>query len=106
MQEFHTGIDVSSPTGGRVVSPANGTVVRVGWSNSYGRIVEIAHGFGIRTLYAHLEATRVAEGQRIRRGDPVGVVGSTGRSTGPHLHYEVHVGGRPVNPLDYVLNAF
>ena len=74
--------------------------------NGYGRIVEIAHGFGIRTLYAHLEATRVAEGQRVRRGDLVGIVGSTGRSTGPHLHYEVQVGGRPVNPLDYVLNAF
>jgi len=105
-QEFHTGIDVSGPTGGKVVAPANGTVVRVGWSDSYGRIVEISHGFGIRTVYAHLEATRVAEGQRVRRGDLVGVVGSTGRSTGPHLHYEVQVGGRPVNPLDYVLNAF
>ncbi len=105
-QEFHTGIDISSPTGGRVVAPASGTVVRIGWSSSYGRVVEIAHGFGIRTLYAHLEATRVAEGQRIRRGDLVGIVGSTGRSTGPHLHYEVQVGGRPVNPLDYVLNAF
>lgn len=105
-QEFHTGIDVSSPTGGKVVAPANGTVVRVGWSNSYGRVVEIAHGFGIRTLYAHLEATRVAEGQRVRRGDLVAIVGSTGRSTGPHLHYEVQVDGRPVNPLDYVLNAF
>lgn len=106
MQEFHTGIDVSTPAGGKVVSPANGTIVRVGWSNGYGRIVEIAHGFGIRTTYAHLEATRVAEGQRVRRGDLIGLVGSTGRSTGPHLHYEVQVGGRPVNPLDYVLNAF
>jgi len=105
-QEFHTGIDVSSPTGGRIVAPANGTVVRVGWENGYGRIVEVAHGFGIRTLYAHLEATRVAEGQRVKRGDLLGLVGSTGRSTGPHLHYEVQVGGKPVNPLDYVLNAF
>ena len=106
LQEFHTGIDISSPTGGRIVAPASGTVVRVGWQNGYGRIVEIAHGFGIRTLYAHLDAPRVAEGQRVRRGDLVGLVGSTGRSTGPHLHYEVQVGGRPVNPLDYVLNAF
>jgi murein DD-endopeptidase MepM/ murein hydrolase activator NlpD len=105
-QEFHTGIDVSAPTGGKIVAPANGTVVRIGWSNGYGRIVEIAHGFGIRTTYAHLEATRVAEGQRVRRGDLIGLVGSTGRSTGPHLHYEVQVDGRPVNPLDYVLNAF
>jgi murein DD-endopeptidase MepM/ murein hydrolase activator NlpD len=105
-QEFHTGIDISSPKGGRIVAPASGTVVRVSWANGYGRIVEIAHGFGIRTLYAHLETSRVAEGQRVARGDIVGLVGSTGRSTGPHLHYEVQVGGQPVNPLDYVLNAF
>ena len=104
--DFHAGIDISSPTGGRIVAPANGTVVRVGWENGYGRVIEIAHGFGIRTLYAHLEATRVDEGQRVRRGDLIGLVGSTGRSTGPHLHYEVQVAGRPVNPLDYVLNAF
>jgi murein DD-endopeptidase MepM/ murein hydrolase activator NlpD len=105
-QEFHTGIDISSPTGGRVVSPASGTVVRVGWQNGYGRVVEISHGFGIRTVYAHLETSRVAEGQRVHRGDLVGLIGSTGRSTGPHLHYEVQVAGKPVNPLDYVLNAF
>lgn len=105
-QEFHPGIDISSPTGGRIVAPASGTVVRIGWENGYGRVVEIAHGFGIRTLYAHLETTRVTEGQRLRRGELVGLIGSTGRSTGPHLHYEVQVGGKPVNPLDYVLNAF
>ncbi len=105
-QEFHPGIDISSPTGGRIVAPASGTVVRIGWENGYGRVVEIAHGFGIRTLYAHLETTRVTEGQRVRRGELVGLIGSTGRSTGPHLHYEVQVGGKPVNPLDYVLHAF
>ena len=105
-QEFHTGIDISSPKGGRIVAPASGTVVKVAWQNGYGRVVEVAHGFGIRTLYAHLDTARVSEGQRLRRGDLVGLVGSTGRSTGPHLHYEVQVAGRPVNPLDYVLNAF
>ncbi len=104
--DFHAGIDISSPKGSRIVAPASGTVVRVGWDRGYGRVVEIAHGFGIRTLYAHLETPRVAEGQRVRRGDVVGLVGSTGRSTGPHLHYEVQVAGKPVNPLDYVLNAF
>jgi murein DD-endopeptidase MepM/ murein hydrolase activator NlpD len=104
--DFHAGIDISSPKGSRIVAPASGTVVRVGWDQGYGRVVEIAHGFGIRTLFAHLEAPRVAEGQRVRRGDLVGIVGSTGRSTGPHLHYEVQVAGKPVNPLDYVLNAF
>lgn len=105
-QEFHMGIDISAPKGARIVAPANGTVVRVGWESGYGRVVEVAHGFGVRTLYAHLDAPRVVEGQRVRRGDLVGLVGSTGRSTGPHLHYEVQVGGKPVNPLDYVLNAF
>jgi len=104
--DFHPGIDISSPKGSRIVAPASGTVVRVGWDQGYGRVVEIAHGFGIRTLFAHLEAPRVAEGQRVRRGDLVGIVGSTGRSTGPHLHYEVQVAGKPVDPLDYVLNAF
>lgn len=104
--DFHAGIDISSPKGSRIVAPASGTVVRVGWDRGYGRVVEIAHGFGVRTLFAHLEAPRVTEGQRVRRGDLVGLVGSTGRSTGPHLHYEVQVAGKPVNPLDYVLNAF
>lgn len=105
-QEFHTGLDISTPTGNRIVAPADGTVVKVGWEKGYGRLIEIAHGFGVNTFYGHLEAARVSEGQRVRRGDLIGLVGSSGRSTGPHLHYEVHVGGKPVNPLDYVLNAF
>ncbi|HSB62865.1 MAG TPA: M23 family metallopeptidase [Thermoanaerobaculia bacterium] len=104
--EFHTGIDISTPAGNRVVAPASGTVVRVGWDKGYGRFVEIAHGYGVSTLYGHLQAARVAEGQRVKRGDLVALVGSTGRSTGPHLHYEVHTDNKPVNPLDYVLNAF
>jgi murein DD-endopeptidase MepM/ murein hydrolase activator NlpD len=104
--EFHTGIDISTPAGNRVVAPASGTIVRVGLDKGFGRFVEIAHGYGVTTLYGHLQATRVAEGQRVRRGDVVALVGSTGRSTGPHLHYEVRSEGRPVNPLSYVLNAF
>lgn len=104
--EFHTGIDISTSSGNRIVAPAAGTVVKVGWEKGYGRFIEIAHGFEVTTLYGHLEAARVTEGQRVKRGDVIGLVGSTGRSTGPHLHYEVHLEGRPVNPLDYVLNAF
>ena len=104
--EFHTGIDISTPAGNRVVAPASGTIVRVGWDKGYGQFVEIAHGYGVTTLFGHLQTARVAEGQRVKRGDLVALVGSTGRSTGPHLHYEVHAGGKPVNPLDYVLNAF
>jgi len=105
-REFHTGIDISTPTGNRVYAPAGGTVVRVAWDKGYGRIVQVAHGFGVTTLFGHLDTARVTEGQRIQRGDLLALVGSTGRSTGPHLHYEVHVNGKPVNPLDYVLNAF
>lgn len=104
--EFHTGLDISAPSGHRIVAPANGTVVRAGWENGYGRFVQLAHGFGITTYYAHMEAVRVSEGQRVRRGDLIGLVGSTGRSTGPHLHYEVLVDGKPVNPLDFITNAF
>ncbi len=105
-QEFHTGIDISTAAGNRIYAPASGTVVKVGWENGYGRMVRIAHGYGVTTLYGHLEAARVREGQRVRRGDLIALVGSTGRSTGPHLHYEVHLGNKPVNPLDYILNAF
>jgi murein DD-endopeptidase MepM/ murein hydrolase activator NlpD len=104
--EFHTGIDISTPSGNRILAPANGTVVKVAYEKGYGRVVQISHGYGVTTLYGHLMATRVAEGQRVKRGDLVGLVGSTGRSTGPHLHYEVHRETKPVNPLDYVLNAF
>lgn len=105
-QEFHTGIDISTPSGNRIYAPANGTVVKVDWEKGFGRVIHLAHGFDVTTLYGHLEATRVVEGQRVKRGDLIALVGSTGRSTGPHLHYEVHVGGKAVNPLDYVLNAF
>jgi murein DD-endopeptidase MepM/ murein hydrolase activator NlpD len=105
-QEFHTGIDISTPTGKRIYAPANGTVVKVGHEKGFGRIVQISHGYGVTTLYGHLEVARVTEGQRVKRGDLVALVGSTGRSTGPHLHYEVHRNGKPVNPLDFVLNAF
>jgi murein DD-endopeptidase MepM/ murein hydrolase activator NlpD len=105
-QEFHTGIDISTSAGNRIYAPAAGTVVKVGWENGFGRLVRISHGFGVTTLYGHLEAARVREGQRLKRGDLIALVGSSGRSTGPHLHYEVHVGSKPVNPLDYVLNAF
>ncbi len=105
-REFHTGIDISTPSGNRVFSPAGGTVVRVGWDKGYGRIILISHGYGVTTLFGHLGAARVTEGQRVKRGDLIGLVGSTGRSTGPHLHYEVHLEGKPVNPLEYVLNSF
>ena len=102
---FHTGIDISSPRGHSIVASAGGTVVRAGWVNGYGRCVEVAHGLGLRTLYGHLDEIQVIEGQRVSRGEPIGIVGTTGRSTGPHLHYEVRLDNRPVNPLPYILDA-
>jgi murein DD-endopeptidase MepM/ murein hydrolase activator NlpD len=101
---FHTGVDISSQRGHSVVSSADGVVVRAGWANGYGRCVEISHGMGLRTLYGHLDEIRVLEGQKVARGEAIGVVGTTGRSTGPHLHYEVRLDNRPINPLQYILD--
>jgi murein DD-endopeptidase MepM/ murein hydrolase activator NlpD len=102
---FHTGVDISSQRGHAIVASADGTVVRAGWVNGYGRCVEIAHGLGMRTLYGHLDEINVLEGHHVTRGESIGVVGSTGRSTGPHLHYEVRLDNRPVNPLQYILDV-
>ncbi len=101
---FHTGVDISSQRGHTVIASADGIVVRAGWVNGYGRCVEIAHGLGLRTLYGHLDEIHVMEGQKVARGEDIGVVGSTGRSTGPHLHYEVRLDNRPINPLQYILD--
>jgi murein DD-endopeptidase MepM/ murein hydrolase activator NlpD len=99
----HEGIDVSAPQGAPIEAPANGTVIRAGWENGYGNVVEINHGFGIVTRFAHASKLLVSRGQRVSRGERVALVGSTGLATGPHLHYEVHVNGQPVDPLRYVL---
>jgi len=102
---FHEGIDISTSRSEPVLATADGKVLRSGWAGEYGKAIEIGHGDRYTTLYGHLEQTLVAEGQTVRRGDRVGLVGSTGRSTAPHLHYEVHVDGRAVNPLEYVLET-
>jgi murein DD-endopeptidase MepM/ murein hydrolase activator NlpD len=101
----HEGIDISTSRSGPVLATADGVVVRSGWAGEYGKAIQIAHGDRYETLYGHLEETLVNTGQPVRRGDRVGLVGSTGRSTAPHLHYEVHVDGRPVNPLEYILET-
>ncbi|HTR03138.1 MAG TPA: M23 family metallopeptidase [Thermoanaerobaculia bacterium] len=100
---IHEGVDISTPRSEPALATADGIVVRSGWAGEYGKAIAIAHGDRYETLYGHLEQTLVTEGQRVHRGDRVGLVGSTGRSTGPHLHYEVHVDGHPVNPLEYIL---
>jgi murein DD-endopeptidase MepM/ murein hydrolase activator NlpD len=99
----HEGIDITAAFGTPIVAPAAGRVVKVGWENGYGLMVELDHGYGLETKYAHMLRTAVQVGQMVKRGDRLGYVGSTGLSTGPHLHYEVIVNGRPVDPLRYVL---
>ena len=102
-REFHHGIDVSTPIGRSVVAPADGVVLYAGKRGSYGNVIVIDHKFGMMTRYAHLSRFNVRPGKRVKRGDVVGYVGSTGRSNGPHLHYEIWVSDRPTHPLNYIL---
>ena len=100
---FHPGIDLAAKTGTPVYATAEGTVLRAGWnSGGYGNLVEIDHGRGIITRYGHMSAVLVSAGQRVTRGQQIGRVGSTGRSTGPHLHYEVRIDDSPVNPIPFM----
>jgi len=99
----HEGIDVVAPAGTPIEAPAAGKVVFAGWDAGYGNMVTVDHGFGITTRFAHASRLLVKVGQTVKRGDRIGLVGNTGLSTGPHLHYEVHVNGRPVDPRKYIL---
>jgi murein DD-endopeptidase MepM/ murein hydrolase activator NlpD len=99
---FHKGIDISGNLGEPVRAPADGTVLMAGPASGYGQEVMLDHGHGVHTLYGHLSGFAVTAGQDIRRGDVIGYVGSEGRSTGPHLHYEVRIHDTPVNPHKYM----
>lgn len=99
---FHSGVDISTSYGHPVLAPADGVVVFSEVMGGYGRMVVISHGNGISTRFGHLSAFAVAPGQRVRRGDTIGYVGLSGRSTGPHLHYEVRINNTPVNPYKYL----
>lgn len=103
--EFHSGQDIDAAWGDPVVAGASGTVTFVGWQNGYGQLIVIDHGGGLTTRYGHLSHIDVAQGQSVARRQFVGRVGSTGRSTGPHLHYEVRFNEEPVNPLQYLLTS-
>src|SRR5467141_1227782 len=99
----HEGIDLSAPMGLEIDAPAAGVVTQVSWVEGYGNMLTIDHGYGLATRYAHCSKIVVVRGQRVKRGQKIANVGSTGLSTGPHLHYEVWVNGHPVNPMKYVL---
>ena len=101
--EFHSGQDIDAASGDPVVAGASGTVTFTGWQNGYGQLVVIDHGGGLTTRYGHLSHIDVAHGQTVGRRQFIGRVGSTGRSTGPHLHYEIRINDQPVNPLQYLL---
>lgn len=103
--EFHSGQDIDAPFGAPVIAGASGRVKFVGWQSGYGQLVVIDHGGGLTTRYGHLSAIAASVDQMIKRGELLGRVGSTGRSTGPHLHYEVRVNDEPVNPLQYLLTS-
>jgi len=101
----HQGIDLAAPTGTPVYATADGVVGRADWYSSYGLYISINHGASMETRYAHLSRLAVAAGDNIKKGDLIGYVGSTGRSTGPHLHYEVRVEGLAVNPIPYMVES-
>jgi murein DD-endopeptidase MepM/ murein hydrolase activator NlpD len=100
--EFHPGMDIDGERGDLVVAPANGKVIKAGWTGGYGNMVEIDHGNGLTTRYGHLSKIEVTVGDVINRGQLIGYVGSTGRSTGPHLHYELRLGEKPINPRHFL----
>ncbi len=102
---FHTGVDISSQYGDSVRATADGIVIEADEHAGYGRLVVVDHGFGLTTYYGHLSSLNVIAGQQLRRGDAVGNVGVSGRSTGPHVHYEVRINGAPVNPMRYLRQA-
>ena len=102
MYEFHAGLDIDGERGDAVYAPATGTVTEAGWKGGYGQMIEIDHGNGLVTRYGHLSRIEVEAGQPISRGQVIGLVGSTGRSTGPHLHYELRIGEKPINPRRFL----
>ena len=103
---FHYGQDITVNTGNIVLAPANGTIKEARYRGGFGKVIKIDHGYGYTTLFAHLSNYNVEKGQKVKRGDIIGRSGNTGRSTAPHLHYEVHHYGTPQNPLDYIFSGY
>jgi murein DD-endopeptidase MepM/ murein hydrolase activator NlpD len=105
-RDFHSGIDISTPIGTRIFAPADGVVLSAATQGAYGNSIMMDHGYGVVTRYGHLDAYAIRPGQRVRRGDLIGFVGNTGRSTGPHLHYEVWVRDQAQNPIHFILDEY
>lgn len=99
---MHAGVDIPGPVGTPIYATADGVVGRAAWVGGYGNLVELEHGKGLQTRYGHLSKILVEPGSRVKRGDMIALMGSTGRSTGSHLHYEVRMDGRAVNPMPYL----
>ncbi|WP_136685569.1 M23 family metallopeptidase [Falsirhodobacter xinxiangensis] len=104
-RRMHSGIDMAAPIGTPILVTGDGVVTQAGWANGYGRMITVRHDFGIETRYAHLSKIDVSVGDRVSRGDHIGDMGSSGRSTGSHLHYEVRIGGEFVNPMTFIKAA-
>lgn len=100
--KMHTGVDIGAPGGATIVAADSGTVIQTGWLGGYGQVVVIDHGAGVSTLYAHMSTIIAANGASVKKGDTIGKVGSTGWSTGPHLHFEVRINGVHTNPMGYI----
>lgn len=100
---MHKGLDIATSHGAPVTAPSDGTVIFAGMESGYGKVLVLDHGYGVKTRYAHLSAIDVKVGDRVARGSKMAAVGNTGRSTGPHLHYEVRVNGMPENPRKFIL---
>jgi murein DD-endopeptidase MepM/ murein hydrolase activator NlpD len=100
--KFHSGLDLAAPRGTPIYAAADGEVIWANWDSGYGRLVEIDHGNNIITRYGHNSRLYVQEGDHVRQGQLISTVGMTGQTTGPHLHYEIHVDGVAVDPLDYL----
>jgi len=105
-KSFHAGLDVATSFGNPVVATADGSVIQVGYDGTFGNCIIIDHGNGITTLYGHLSKILVRSGQQVKRGDQIGLVGHSGRAQGDHVHYEVRVNGKPVNPDSYILTDY
>ena len=103
-RKLHAGVDIAAQSGAPVVAPAAGTVIFAGTDGGYGNLLVLDHGYGVQTIYGHLSEFKTKVGAKVERGDDIGLVGNTGRSTGPHLHYEVKVNGVPQNPSKFILD--